>query len=113
MNNEQAKVLFRQIIAAVGVGIAAFVAGRSSISAETVLQILNSPFTATIIAPLIVWAWGLISRSDKNLTVAAAQVPGTTIITKPEIAEATPNNPNIVANTETNASINASVKENK
>lgn len=58
-----------------------------------------------------VYAWWVAKPS--NILLAASNIPGTTVVTTPELAEATPSAANIVSNTETNASINASVKENK
>lgn len=68
-----------------------------------------SPLVLGIGAAIYGW-W--VNKNEK-LATQAASLPGTTVVTTPEIAAATPNNPNVISNTETNASINASVKENK
>lgn len=41
------------------------------------------------------------------------QAPGTVVVTTPEIAAATPNAPNVISNTETQATVTQTVKEAK
>ncbi len=47
--------------------------------------------------------YSLIVNRQKNLALRAAAVPGTTVITTPAIAEATPDAPNIISNTQAHA----------
>lgn len=68
---------------------------------------------APLIVGIIAVVLGYWFNTDTSLVQKAAAVPGTTVVTTPEIAAATPNEANVVANTETAANINATVKENK
>ncbi len=56
---------------------------------------------ATTIGALAGGAYQVWKSTDKNVVVDAAAVPGTTVVTTPTIAKATPEAPNIVSNTET------------
>jgi hypothetical protein len=43
--------------------------------------------------------WAAYSASKKSMTQAVAAIPGTTVVTTPALAAATPDQPNIVSNT--------------
>lgn len=63
---------------------------------------------AATLAPAIVLlpslAWGWWNNRPKAVVQAAANVPGTTVITTPDIAKATPMEGNIISNTENKVS---------
>ena len=50
---------------------------------------------------------------NTNLAKQAASVPGTTVVTTPEIAAATPNQTNIISTSETKSTIASVVEQNK
>lgn len=55
------------------------------------------------VAPLVSLATGLFAAwtaSHKSLVEAVAAIPGTTVVTTPQLAAATPDHPNIVSNKE-------------
>ena len=52
---------------------------------------------ALIVLPAIAWGWWV--NRDKALLQSAASVPGTVVVTTPELAKDTPNETNIVSNT--------------
>lgn len=57
---------------------------------------------------------GVSSASPASQAASlTASVPGTVVVTTPEIAAATPNAPNVISNTETQLSVNQSVKDAK
>lgn len=58
-----------------------------------------APYVAGGIVTLVggVWAWWI--NRPKALLQSAASVPGTTVVTTPDLAKATPNEANIVSNT--------------
>jgi hypothetical protein len=64
-----------------------------------------TPAQMTEYAPLAVgvaaaiYAWWV--NRPKALVQAASNIPGTTVVTTPELANATPNNENILSNTDT------------
>lgn len=59
-----------------------------------------------VVGPLMVLGgiiWTGFANTEKALVQSAAAVPGTVVITTPELAKATPEQNNIVSNTETKA----------
>lgn len=100
MNQEQIKSIIRQVL----LFVAGIIGGTTFVSKfftpEQVTSILTSDTVIGIIASLLTGgfasAWALITRSDKNLVVAAESVPAVqAIITKPtpegrELAAAVP-----------------------
>lgn len=58
-------------------------------------------------------AYSFWKNTNTSLVAKAAAVPGTTVVTTPELAAATPDQKNVVSSTNTNAEIMATVKENK
>lgn len=52
---------------------------------------------AIVILPAIIWGWW--NNRDKALVQSAANVPGTVVVTTPELAKATPDQNNIVSST--------------
>lgn len=57
------------------------------------------------LAPAIVaiagFGWGWWVNRPKAIAMSAASIPGTTVVTTPDLAAATPDHSNIVSNTET------------
>ena len=63
---------------------------------------------AVVLLPSLIWgAW--VNR-DKALVQSAAAVPGTTVITTPELAKSTPDESNIISNIATPIAIAAAVE---
>lgn len=50
-----------------------------------------------ILIPALVWGWW--NNRDKALVQSAANVPGTIVVTQPSLAAATPDQNNILSNT--------------
>ena len=50
-----------------------------------------------ILIPALIWGWW--NNRNKALVHSAANVPGTVVVTSPELAAATPDQNNIVSNT--------------
>lgn len=57
--------------------------------------------------------YGLWVAKRSNILLAASNIPGTTVVTTPELAAATPSANNVISNTENKAIINQTVEENK
>lgn len=57
--------------------------------------------------------YGLWVAKQSNILLAASNIPGTTVVTTPALAEATPTAPNVIANTEAKTTINDTVELNK
>lgn len=66
-----------------------------------------------LILGVFVAVYGWYTNRDRNIAMAAAAIPGTTVITTPELAKATPDKTNIISNTSTPSSIAATVAETK
>ncbi len=63
---------------------------------------LGQSDAATLLPALVLLpalAWGYWNNRDKALVQSAANVPGTVIVTQPALAAATPDQNNIVSNT--------------
>jgi hypothetical protein len=58
-----------------------------------------------------IYAWWISKPS--NILLAASNIPGTTVVTTPELARDTPTAQNVIASTETNATIVNTVEQNK
>lgn len=72
MNPEQAKSSVRWMVTTFGAGIAGFVAGKGWASADTILQVLNSPAFLSAGASLVMLIWGLVTHTDKNTVAMVA-----------------------------------------
>lgn len=68
-----------------------------------------APLVLGIVAAVYGW-W--VNKNEK-LAEQAASVPGTTVVTTPEIAKATPDSPNVISSANTSAVINKEVQINK
>lgn len=97
MNIEQILSIVRWLLS-VGGPIGAYLISRG-IPAEQV-TILQTAIIAIIgaLPPIVAFVWGLFSRTDKATIKSAAAIAGTTVVTTEELANATPNQPNIVSN---------------
>lgn len=65
---------------------------------------------ALVLLPAI--AWGYYNNRDKALLQSAATVPGTVVVTTQAMADATPNEKNIVSSSTSLNGIAAAVEEN-
>lgn len=72
-------------------GIALYAAGRGWISENAAMQIVA---VALLIGQAL---WGAWINRDKALVQAAAATPGTTVVTTPALAAATPEQENIMS----------------
>lgn len=75
MNPEQVKSGVRYLLATFGGAVAGWFASRGWLSTEQVLSILNSEVFLGLIVSGIMGAWGLVARTNKNMVVAANNVP--------------------------------------
>jgi hypothetical protein len=57
--------------------------------------------------------WGWYVNTNKSLVQAAAAIPGTVVVTTPALANATPNESNIVSNNSAPQAISAAVADSK
>lgn len=96
MNAEQVKDGIRWFVGTFGSFIAGWFAAKGWFTVDQVLSVLNSPTLLSLAATTVVFVWSLVSRSNKNLVVAANNVPEVAgIITMPTsdgraLAEAVP-----------------------
>lgn len=92
-------------------------AGATAVAMKLVSHGWISADDATWVATGIIgavggaYAWWVTKPS--NILLAASNLKGTTVVTTPDLAAATPSAANIISNTETQATIQATVKENK
>jgi hypothetical protein len=104
----QVNAATRHIISAVGGAIIMFgLSSKINIDTLTVAinafgSIINSVVIIVgVVAPLLSGYFASRSASPASQAASmAANVPGTVIVTSPEIAKATPDSPNVVSNTE-------------
>lgn len=66
-----------------------------------------------LILTLLGAGYGLWVAKRSNILLAASNIKGTTVVTTPELAEATPTASNVISNTEAKATINQTIEENK
>lgn len=103
----QVNAATRHLISAAGGAIIMF--GLSSkINIDTLTTAINAfgniinnaVIIAGIVAPAIAAFYASRSASPASQAASVAAVPGTIIVTSPEIAKATPDSPNVISNTE-------------
>lgn len=93
--------------------------GISFDQVKAVIQALGDVVNYLVIAltsAAALWASikGVTSASPANQAASiTASVPGTVVVTTPEIAASTPSSPNVIANTETVATVSAAVNDAK
>lgn len=71
VNQEQVKSGVRWGVSFVG-GVAV---GRGWLKAETIEAFLTNPEAIGLVVSILMGIWGLIARTNKNMVVAAANVP--------------------------------------
>lgn len=74
MNSEQVKSGVRWLVSTFGGAVAGFFAGKGWLSADTVLQVLNSEVFLGLLASLAMGAWALVARTEKNQVAAVAEI---------------------------------------
>lgn len=96
MNSEQVSDAIRWVVNTFGGFIAGWFAAKGILTTDQILSILNSPTVIALATTGVMAAWGLISRSNKNLVASANKVPAVqAVITAPTaegkaLAEAVP-----------------------
>lgn len=92
MNNEQLMTLMRSTLITAGVSWLT----KSGIAASTATELVTTAVAFLMAAGAA--GWGFYAKRNAGLAMAAASVPGTVVITAPEIASATPAHNNIISN---------------
>lgn len=97
--------------------LAAFTAGATYLASKGYLAAEDAPIVAaaavTIASALVAGAFSLIANRPQALVTATADLKDTVVVTKPELAENTPDHPNVVSNESSGATISAAVKDAK
>ena len=91
MNQEQLLSLIRTSM----IGAAASWLGRHGVDTATATSLATT--AAAFIMAAAGAAWGIYSKRNAGLAIAAASVPGNIVITDHETAMATPTLPNVVS----------------
>ena len=68
---------------------------------------------APLVLPIGGGLYGLWVAKKSNILLAASNIEGTTIVTTPDLAAATPTASNVISNTESKVTINQTVEDNK
>lgn len=95
VNKDQTTGIIERIIYAAVLALAMKLVQHGYIDSDMATYIA----TGAVAAFGSVYAWWI--NRPQAIAQAAANIPGTTVVTTPEIAAATPNNANIVSNTAT------------
>jgi hypothetical protein len=88
--NEQMKGFARWILALVGGIVAGWAAKTGWITSDQVMAFFNSETAIGLVVSGIALVWSMIVKTDKGVVASAAALPGTTVVTTPEIAAAVP-----------------------
>jgi len=93
---EQKKSAVRWVLTLIGGVVAGWVAKSGFISADQVMSFFTSEtiigFLTSAMTAGLAFAWSMIAKTDKGVVASAAALPGTTVVTTPEIAAAVPSN---------------------
>lgn len=74
-NQQQTTELVRHLITAFGGVLAGWFAAKGWLTSEQVMAIINSPTFIGIVVTGIGMAWGVISRTKKNVVASVAALP--------------------------------------
>lgn len=98
-NAEQAKGAVRWVVGTFGAFIAGWIAATNFVTVDQVMSIFNSELFLALAANLIMWVWSFVSRSDKNLVIAATRVEAVTEVKVADksLAEAVKESPAVEA----------------
>lgn len=93
LQQDQIKGMLDRVVLVVSTWFLAWMVRRGWIGSEDSALLLPG----IIVLPALVWGWW--NNRNKALVQSAANVPGTVVVTSPELAAATPDQNNIVSNT--------------
>jgi len=88
--NEQMKSFARWVLTLLGGLVAGWAAKTGWITADQVMSFFSSETVIGLVVSGIALVWSMISKTDKGVVASAAAIPGTTVVTTPEIAAAVP-----------------------
>lgn len=74
MNPEQVKSSVRWFVATFGGAIAGFLAGKGWVSADTIMQVLNSEVFLSFAASIAVGVWGLFVHRQSNAVAVVSEI---------------------------------------
>lgn len=106
MQKDQVSGVLDRTIAVLATMILGWMVKRGWIGESDVATLLP----AVVLLPAILWGWWV--NRDKALVKSAANVPGTVVVTNPELASSIPS-PNVVSNDSAKVTITAAVSEAK
>lgn len=107
MNKDQASATIDRVITVFVTWLFTYLTTKGIITSSQAAEFM--PLALTLLFGIYGW-W--ISKPS-NIILAASNIPGTTVVTTPELAQATPTAQNVISNTEAKGVINNTVEQNK